>query len=67
LCAAVIDECLLDRVQLILMGDAFDRCDAGAVNLSDWDETTVNDLAVEYHGARATLALAAAFFRAGEM
>ena len=66
--AAAFDECLLHSVKLtfatampsiVLIVAAFD--------LRHRHQTTVDDLAVDEHGARATLAFAASFLRAGQM
>src|SRR6185369_16427830 len=64
--AAVFDKCLLHGVQLIAVGDALDRGDAGAGNLRYRNETRVHDVAVQADGARPALAFATTFFRAGQ-
>ena len=63
----MIDECALDRVQLIVLSYAFDRRYLRTVGLRHRNETTVHDLAIKNHGTRATLAFTAAFLRAREM
>src|SRR5207237_9663326 len=63
---AAIEEALLHRRQLAASGDAFHCQHRRALDLADGDETGIDQLAVDQHRAGAALALAAAFFRAGE-
>ncbi len=54
-------------LQLRAAGNAFDGANVRAVGLERGDEATVDDRPVQQHRARAALAFAAAFFRAGQM
>ena len=65
LCPATIDECLLDRVQLIATGDSFDRFDRRALNLRHWNQTTVHNPAIDDNATRATFAFATTFLGSG--
>src|SRR5437879_3030679 len=60
------NESFLHSVQLFAGGDALDGFDLAPRDLQDRHQATVGDLAVDPHRAGAALALATAFFRAGE-
>ena len=64
--AARLEDGGLERVEPAAVAEALDGADVVAVHLADRNETAVDDLAVEEHGARPALALAAAFLRAGQ-
>ena len=64
--SAVRQKRLLDGVQAIGTGNSFDRADFCALGLEGRHETTVDQCAVDFNRSSATLAFAAAFFRAGE-
>src|SRR5712692_9451287 len=57
--AAAFDERLLHGVQLIAGCQGFDGFDISALDLGDRYQTTVNDLAINHHRARAALTFAA--------
>jgi hypothetical protein len=65
--AAAINEGLLNSVQLIASRNAFDSLNRGAFNLSDWNQATVNDPAIDNDAARATLTFAATFLSSREL
>src|SRR5438105_1149348 len=61
-------ECLLHRMQLIFaQGDAFNCPNRTPFDLTGRHETTIDDLSIDQHGARAALAFATALFRSGKM
>src|SRR5690606_444989 len=60
------DERLLHGVQHLAVGEPLDGRDLAGIALTGRDEAGVHGLAVEHHGARAALALAAALLRPGE-
>src|SRR5579859_338858 len=64
--AAVIDEGLLQRMQLLALGHALDRGDPRAVHLHGQRDAGGDEAAVEQHGAGATDADAARLLGAGE-
>jgi len=65
--AAIFDERLLHRVQLIFTRrNSFDCLDRRARYLCDGDETTVDNPSVDHHRARATLTFTAPFFCSGQ-
>jgi hypothetical protein len=60
--AAMINERLLYGVELIFVSHTFNRCDVTPINLSDGDQTTVDDAAIDDHGARSAFAFTTTFF-----
>jgi hypothetical protein len=67
LVTVAFDECLLHRMQRSKTTDAFDRRDFVAFMRACQRQTRIHAAAVHVHGARAALAVIAAFLRAGEM
>ena len=65
--APTIDEGLLNGVQLIACGNAFDGFDRRAFDLCNWNQTTVYDAAIDDDAARAALAFATTFLRSGQL
>jgi hypothetical protein len=65
--AAAVDEGLLHSVQLIAGRNAFDSLNGCAFNLCNWNQTTVDDPAIDNDVARATLTFAATFLCPREM
>src|SRR5207248_11461733 len=57
---------LLERCELLRVGQAFDGLDAATVGLHGEHEAAAHDLAVDAHGARTTDAVLTADVRAGE-
>src|SRR2546423_14772199 len=64
--AAVADEALLQRVQLAVLAEAFDRLQRRAMRLHREDEARAHRLAVQDDGAGAAVADVAALLGAGE-
>ena len=64
--AAVLQECLLERVQATGRREALDRQDRLALDLRQRHQAAVDDLTVDQHRAGAALALAAALLGAGQ-
>ena len=62
----LFEEGLLQRVQLVVAGDAFDGRDVGALDLDGEDAAGVDQAAVQDDGAGAAVAVVAAFLGAGE-
>ena len=58
---------LLERVQVAVLGEAFDRFDLGPFGFDREDQAAVHRQAVHEHGARAAVAVVAAFLRAGQV
>jgi hypothetical protein len=66
LSAAVFKEALLDGMQALVVGEAFDGGDLSSVSLQRGDEAGVDELSVEDDRTRTAFTFAAAFFGAGE-
>src|SRR5262249_30251345 len=64
--AAADDQLALHRVQQIAVRQALDGGHPAGIALPGGDQARVDGLAVEHHGARAALALAAALLGAGQ-
>lgn len=60
------EEALLNRMELADVADAFDRRDLAPFGFDAEHEAAIHRPAVEQHRAAAAVAVAAAFFRAGE-
>src|SRR5712692_7721923 len=65
--SAMLHEGLLQRVQLSVAFEAFDRHDVLPLHAGEVDLTGAHRLAVDADGARAADAFTAAVFRAGEI
>jgi hypothetical protein len=67
LCAAALKEGLLQGMQFGVDREAFYGIDMCALCLKDWNHATIDKFPVHADGARSAFALAAAFFRSGEL
>jgi hypothetical protein len=63
----VFEEALLDRVEFLVDGYAFDGGDLGSFGLEDWDQAGVDEVSVDDDSAGSALAFSAAFFGPGEV
>ena len=64
--SALLQERVLERVQRVALGQAFDCRDVATVRFDPENQARVDDLAVKSNGARAALADQAALLRAGQ-
>src|SRR5262249_3452436 len=62
----VLEELLLQRMELLALGQALDRLDATAADLAAEHQAGADQAAVEGHAAGAAVAGGAAFLAAGE-
>src|SRR5262249_609145 len=63
----MLEELLLQRMELLALGQALDRLDAPAADLAAQHETGADQAAVERHAAGAAVAGGTAFLAAGEI
>src|SRR5207248_9034090 len=61
-----LQEFLLERMQLVAIGDALDRADLAALRLGTEHQAGADDTAIESDGTGAAIAGAAAFLAAGK-
>jgi uncharacterized protein (DUF433 family) len=63
----MIDECLLDRVQLVGAGNSLDRSYLTAIHLCNRNEATVHNLSIEDDGTGAALAFTTTLLGPGKL
>ena len=65
--ASTFKESRLHGIEFLVVRNAFDRTNVGAIRLHGGNEAAIDDRAVQQYRARATFALAATFLRSGKL
>ena len=65
--SAFFEEALLDGMKFFIDGKAFDGRDLGSFGLQDWDETGIDEIAVDQDCTCSAFAFSAAFFGSCEV